>query len=149
MTDQFRRLILWIGAGLGLLAMGISVACGDNPPPPGPNPAPDAAPFTVGGTGNYQSKVFTLSGGSYQTSWQVQQTHMGSNVPCSIQADLWNEAGYYQGSVIWGDPGNTATSGPAEGGQVTDRMPPGNWYLEIQNSCSDSQSAVKVVRMGD
>jgi hypothetical protein len=97
------------------------------------------------GTGNYDSKVFAVNGGNYTVSWQVQQTPQGAGViPCAIQADLWNEAGYHQSSLIWGDPGLARAAGPAEGGQVTVRIPPGRWSVEVTNSCSDSHSVIQI-----
>jgi hypothetical protein len=140
--------VLWIGGGLALLLVisilvVIAAPQGKNPPSPG------SATFTAKGTGKYSSEVFTLSGGSYKISWQVEQTHMGANVPCSVQADLWNEAGYHQGSLIWGDAGLTAAAGPPDAGQVTVRMPPGRWFVEVDNSCPDSRSSITMDRVGD
>jgi len=103
-------------------------------------PQPDSV--DVQGVGSYQSQIFTLQGGSYDVRWLVQQTPMGVNVPCSVDADLWNEAGYWQRNLI------TETSGPPDAGQVTVRMPQGNWYLEINNSCSDSQPVIRIDLVG-
>jgi hypothetical protein len=107
----------------------------------GPNVLPfGGEAMTVEGTGDYDSKVFTLNGGSYTVSWQVQQTARGVNVPCSIDANLWNEGGYYQRNLV------TETSGPPDSGTVTLQIPPGRWSVEVINSCSDSHSVVQIRR---
>jgi hypothetical protein len=127
---------LWIGAGLaGLVLVVVIVGIGQCGQPP-------ADRFSVQGTGKYTSNVFALTGGSYRVSWQVQQTPMGANVPCSIQAELWSEAGYHQQSLIWGDTGSSVTAVSP----VTVQMPAGRWYLEVDNSCSDSQSSISIER---
>jgi hypothetical protein len=126
---------LIIGKGLLVLAVAavyVSGACGPSPGPSG------GESITVEGTGDYDSKVFSLNGGSYVVSWQVQQTAQGANVPCSIDANLWSEAGYYQRNLI------TETSGPADAGAVTLRIPQGNWTVEVTNSCGDSHSVVQI-----
>jgi hypothetical protein len=55
---------------------------------------------------------------------------MGANVPCSIQAELWNEAGYSQEAIVLEDPLTVSPLSP-----VTVRMPPGRWYIKVNNSC--------------
>ncbi len=145
-----------VGGLVLALLLGAVAACADSQPSDnsGPRaqdsgrPGPDSSVFTTRGTGGYQSSVFQVQGGTYAVAWRVQQTRMGAVVPCSIRADLWSEAGHYQGSLIWGDPGNSATSGPPDAGRVTVRMPAGRWYLDIGNSCSDSQSVVQIARTG-
>jgi hypothetical protein len=133
------RLPLWIGGGIALVLVLVAVI-GRNAIQPQPSDS-----FTVQGTGTYASQLFTLSGGSYKVSWQVQQTPMGANYPCFPQADLWNEAGYSQESLIWGQPG----LGAYAVSPVTVRMPAGRWYIEVNNGCSDSQTVIAIERVGN
>ena len=146
MRFQSKRSVLLACVSASVLLLLVN-ACGSNGTtnPPQSNgttnpPQPDSV--LVQGVGSYQSQIFTLQGGSYDVRWLVQQTPMGVNVPCSVGADLWNEAGYYQRNLI------TETSGPPDAGQVTVRMPQGSWYLEINNSCGDSQSGIRIDLVG-
>lgn len=150
MRFQCKRAVLLAGVSAPVLLLLVS-ACvassGSTPGPPDsttPYSPPQAEPVTVQGVGNYDSPVFTLQGGSYDVTWRVQQTPMGVNVPCSIDADLWNEAGYYQRNVITGETPGLAP----DGGQVMVRMPQGSWYLEITNSCNDSESGIRIDLVG-
>lgn len=148
MRFQCKRAVLLAGVSAPVLLLLVSACVASSSSTPGPPDStapyspPQAEPVTVQGVGNYDSPVFTLQGGSYDVTWRVQQTPMGVNVPCSIDANLYNEAGYYQRNVI------TETSGPPDAGQVTLRMPQGSWYLEITNSCNDSESDIEIDLVG-